>query len=527
MFEDHKKVGKKLVPMFGQQWSRVDFVEVILPEIIWIGFVLERHGPQKGIELAIVLIEAAFQSATDQPQPEFSFISAHRQLSDDGKAAVREKLRSARKLDELRTALDPFVRCYPKDNPLAYLWDAAIPSHSDADVATARKVVGPRLNRWSPEGTLMQAAVLYGEHATGRLKYSDNVKPPNLEAIVSDFDSPEGQHASSHARTSTSMVYAHYKDRLGNAWAEYFWRRGLALDPLRSHIRLPKVPPKNENPVIAFRQGFHHLAATLVKEVSEQVISKEVSEEEHTVINALVARQATLAVALADNFEVWNWDIGPLYLRAMTDCYITLAWILGKPDERSRLHILHGLGQEKLWMAHYERLAEEEKDEEDKERYRLMIEASRTWVESQSFLFFVTVNLGNWAGKTTREMAVEAGCLDLYNFAYTPYSFSAHNTWNHLGKFNALPSRSPLHKNMRMPHIPHFSGEPSVMMNAAKYLDMAIAAVARTYGLSVQAQPSYTWSASRIGDVCEFLHERYGKSGKASKTSEKSAAPTE
>lgn len=517
MFEDHKKVGKKFVPKFGQDWSRVDFVEVIFPEIVWIGFVLQRHGGQKGIALATALIEAAFHAATKHPQPEFSFISAHRELTAEGKVAVRERLRSAGQLEELREALEPFVRCYHNDNPLAYLWDAALPCHSHADVATARKVVGPRLNRWSPEGTLMQAVVLYGEHCTGRLHYTENVKPPNLEAIVSDFDSPEGQRASSHARTSTSTVYAHYKDRLGNAWAEYFWRRGLALDPLRGHIRLPKEAPTGGNPVLRFRQGFHHVAAALVKEVSEQVILNAASEEEHTVINALLARQATLAVALADNFEVWNWDIGPLYLRAMTDCYITLAWILGKPDERSRLYIVHGLGQEKLWMAHYERLAEDSEDEEEEEGYRQMIEASRAWVESQSFLFFVTVNLGNWTGKNTREMALEADCIDLYNFAYTPYSFSAHNTWNHLGKFNAVPSSSPLHKNMRMPNIPHFAGEPSIMMNAAKYLDKSINAVAKHYGLTAQAEAAYPWSGARISEVCEFLYERFDATKKRSK----------
>ncbi len=510
MFEDHQKVGKKLVPKFGQDWSRVDFVEVIFPEIIWIGFVLAHCGATKGIELATTVIEAAFHGAAKRPQPEFSFISAHRELTDEGKAAVRGKLRTTGQLDELRAALEPFVRCYAKDNPFTYLWEEALPPHSEVDVATARKVVGPRLNRWSPEGTLMQAVVLYGEHCTGRLHSTENVRPPNLEAIVSDFDSPEGRRASSHARTSTSMVYGHYKDRLGSAWAEYFWRRGLELDPLRPHIRLPTALPTSANPVMSFRQGFHHVAASLVKEVSEQVVFKATSEEEHTVINALLARQATLAVALADNFEVWNWDIGPLYLRAMTDCYITLAWILGKPDERSRLHIMHGLGQEKLWMAHYEKLAEKAEDEEEKEGYRQMIEASRAWVESQSFLFFVTVNLGNWTGKNTREMAVEAGCLDLYNYAYTPYSFSAHNTWNHLGKFNAIPSASPLHKNMRMPNIPHFAGEPSIMMNAAKYLDKSIAAVAKHYGLREVTESAYAWSGSLMREVYDFLSNKYG-----------------
>ena len=493
----------------SDKFQRIDFVEFILPEIIWIGFLLEFHGNQSGIRIATKLIEVTDQHASSTPKPDFSLISAHRLLSSEDKERICIQLNRDEVLSEVKAGLDAFLRCYPDENPLAYLWDGEVlDRQSETDVAFARTTIAPRLNRWSKKGTIMQAVVLYGEAVTGRLHYPSDLPLPNLESIFDEFDSPEGQRASSHARTMTTMLYSFHRERLGTTWAEYFWRRGLEIDSIKSHIEV-KDWSDDEDPILKFHEDFSAMASILVKEISEKLIHLPVTEEEHTVVNGLIARQATLAIGVAQNASVWNWDIGPLYLRAMTDCYITLAWILKDAKERSRLYILHGLGQEKLWMAHYERILEKIDDPEEKQSYEAMLAASKTWVESQSFLFFVTVNLGSWSGKSTRQMAEEAGCLDLYNFAYQPYSFSAHSTWNHVGKFNAVPSSSPLHKNMRLPNIPAYGGEPSIVINAAKYLEKAARAVMETFSLELESLPPHSWTCEQLHKISQHLRENH------------------
>src|SRR5882672_11079198 len=73
----------------------------------------------------------------------------------------------------------------------------------------------------------------------------------------------------------------------------------------------------------------------------------------YEVVGGLVARQVTLATQLATSPPIWNGHIAPLILRAMTDAYITLAWILEDPDTRTDLFIKFGLGQLKLWLEHF------------------------------------------------------------------------------------------------------------------------------------------------------------------------------
>lgn len=85
------------------------------------------------------------------------------------------------------------------------------------------------------------------------------------------------------------------QERLGTAWAIYFWQRGLEIDPLRYRLEAPGEAPKG-NPFVEFRIGFHHFAAGLVRDLSEKIIRAAGSEEERTVINGLLARQPTLAI---------------------------------------------------------------------------------------------------------------------------------------------------------------------------------------------------------------------------------------
>ena len=68
----------------------------------------------------------------------------------------------------------------------------------------------------------------------------------------------------------------------------------------------------------------------------------------HEAIGGLMARQVSLATQLAQAPSIWNGHVAPLILRAMTDAYITLAWIFQEPEKRTDGYVKYGLGQRKL-----------------------------------------------------------------------------------------------------------------------------------------------------------------------------------
>jgi hypothetical protein len=189
--------------------------------------------------------------------------------------------------------------------------------------------------------------------------------------------------------------------------------------------------------------------------------------EVHEVIGALLARQVTLATQLAQSPAIWNGHIAPLILRAMADVYITLAWVIKEPDARARQFILYGLGQEKLQLEHRKtQLADREPTPEE----QLMVEAD------------------------------QAGCLDFYNYVYTPFSACTHSVWHHIARYNLMQCSNPLHQYHRIPQALEQDVDPHYLYLAAKYIQKAFAMFDETTGFDFQG-------SSAFEQLCDALEQ--------------------
>lgn len=203
-----------------------------------------------------------------------------------------------------------------------------------------------------------------------------------------------------------------------------------------------------------------------------EIYNNEISET----VGGLAARQATLAIEMAQNPGIWNGHLAPLVLRCMTDAHISLAWILEKPEERGREYVRYGLGQEKLSLEYLKNEADTAPEGELDEQISQLIEYKEAWLNSQLMEWAIEVNVGSWSGTSVREMAIQAGCESLYKFAYVPFSGAAHNMWQHVGIYNVVPCDNPLHKNHRIPLIWSPQLDPDYLYRSSKY-------ITRTYRL--------------------------------------------
>jgi hypothetical protein len=226
--------------------------------------------------------------------------------------------------------------------------------------------------------------------------------------------------------------------------------------------------------------------------------------EPQEVIGAILARQATLTTQLADAPQVWNGHIAPLILRCMTDAHITLAWILKEPIERAKKYILYGLGQEKLYIEH---LKSGKASGEDSIVDQL-IEVRENWLNSQRHDFLTEVDVGSWSGMTTREMAEEAGCKSLYNYAYLPFSGVVHNMWQHVGIYNLKQCRNPLHNYHRVPIVARAPLDLDFVYRSAKYVSRSFKAVDEKFGLACEIPYPVTWLSDELEKLSASTAEK-------------------
>jgi hypothetical protein len=362
----------------------------------------------------------------------------------------------------------------------------------------AREVVTRLFDRRSPEATLVQSVPMWIDIKIGKHKVLPEFPFRDFETIFGDFSSPPEDRLAANVRMHLNGNFMIGGERLGDAWAKYFWNRGRELTPLTVKNSTQEIPDAAKlHPVFRFGIDYATYAWNVVDTIWSKLPVDIYQSEFYEVIGALLARQCNLAVKIAQNPDLWDYHSGPLFLRAMTDSYITAAWICKDRIDRAQKFILYGLGQEKLQIEHLKSVLET-LDPEDRKRLEQRIEIQQAWLNAQHYSFLQHVDVGSWSGISTRDMAKEAGCLDLYNFAYTGWSHAAHGMWNHVGRFDALPSQEPLHKHIWQPANVEHGQHIDVVVQATKYFDELCVLVVGEFQLKMEGPNPNAWLEERL-----------------------------
>ena len=230
--------------------------------------------------------------------------------------------------------------------------------------------------------------------------------------------------------------------------------------------------------------------------------------QKYEVVGALLSRIITLAIQIAGAPSIWNIQTAPIILRVMIDAYINLAWIFMDLEERSKHFVSYGLGQAKL---HLEQMKAVNK-EGGKVYDEIYLNSIESWINSQKFTFLTEVNVGSWSGENIRSMAEDANCIDIYNFAYTPFSNAVHNTWYQVGRTNTALCINPLHGYHFNPTIPNFESDPEYFRLAAKYARKALNLFVEKTGVELNEPSAYEFMLEEIGKLYESMNENNLKS---------------
>lgn len=496
----HTKKGKVFIPPLKSKLGieEIKYSDEILPEIIWLAYLYnEDNDYKKDTKNALSLLKTFHKIHNPSEYRSLAIFTNLKFISDAEWSAIKQSIF----YEKIKTvSLLSFVKVYPDSNPLAKLFDEPIEAPTKEEIYLTKNLIAKLFNRRSRFAMIVQSIIVGNQLNNDKIYYSKDFKPPDINTIFDDEESEERQRAYSHVRIQVNMLLSiEKKENLENKWNKVFWERSSSLEPIEFMINKPENISNFNHPMEKLGIDYELKALNFLESICNNIAFSISESEIFESISGLLTRQTKLAISLAKNPHLWDWDIGPLLLRSMTDCHITLAWILIDPLDRSRKYIDYGLGQEKLQIEYLEKLELDDKDPEYKENIEMLIDARKSWLNSQHFTFLQSVNIGNWAGKNTREMAQEADCLPLYKFSYTPWTHVAHGNWNHVGKFNLAPSGNPLHKFISVPfYNTNMSFEIDVLFKCTKYLD-------RTFNL---LQSKYSQNSESFRD---WFNNRFDK----------------
>lgn len=501
MLESHKKLGKRIVPPLADvaPWKEVSWIDELLPELLWIGLLKTRHGLATSARVCAEVTKAAEAELQSMDQTRHACLTgSFESFGTDQFARVRERLEAAHVFHDLNVAISPLCVAYP-ECPLAPL--AKMKPDIESATAEIRRQLPAFFDRREEEATFIQILAVYMMLIQGRLSVSEETPFANFPAVEEYPHTEESRRIASGCRAITSMLADHSPNESGVSWPTYFWNRGLELEKCRPIGPIEESLVREHGEEWSVDEVLSSYRKMLYDELEARIGSWPVDlaqREVHEVVGGLLARQATLGIQLSSSPGIWNGHVAPMILRTMVDTLITVAWIVQSPVERARKFILYGLGQEKLAIEHRSELLKDSGRDPSEDP---LVQHQMDWLESQRFAFMTEVNLGSWSGISARQMAEQAGCLEIYRHAYTPFSAATHSTWQHVARYNLVHCESPLHRYHRIPWISPVASDLDYLYRGAKYVEETFGRFETAFNLQAPQRTAFAFLRSALVKV--------------------------
>ena len=210
------------------------WIEIILPELLWIALLNDKYGLRKGAELSLDVAQAAIEVIADvnrKKRPLYVGTSSFALLNDVEQIRMVDVLRKSSKLSSLKEALQPLAFFYP-EFPLSFLFlDNGDTNHiANSDINVIKRLLETHFNRWNKPATLVQANAVYIAFVTGKLKVVKGLALTNFPAIEKFPETEESKRVAGAVRATVSSFFCAEEANRQVSWPSYFWNRGIELE---------------------------------------------------------------------------------------------------------------------------------------------------------------------------------------------------------------------------------------------------------------------------------------------------------
>ena len=218
ILDDHKRDRKKLIPpmmsLTGMQ--SVSTLDTILPEIIWVGLVIDRYGLRRGINLVTESLKNLWSYDEITNWYRFSEICKN----------PEGFLRGAgeKNIVQMGEVFSSFKEVYDWED---LGWSSSSLSgleHRDRIVRTVSKCA----DRFGQPYLTILATVIHAMGVSGKMQFPQGALP-NIEAIVSDWGTDEAEMAACSLRACSLAFFPHDQREQSDEWCRHFWRVNYSI----------------------------------------------------------------------------------------------------------------------------------------------------------------------------------------------------------------------------------------------------------------------------------------------------------
>ncbi|MDL2205171.1 hypothetical protein QQF51_21275 [Brucella intermedia] len=230
VLSDHRRTKSKLVTPFNDAFGpmhEVSWINMMIPELLWIALVQEAWGPRRGVEIITAFTRDL--RASDPTHDRTIWAAAGKFASLPG--GVLSSIVEGRPYrDDLCGPLAPLHAHYP-DHPMRELTQAATGECWSQDLGALKTLVGVLFDRSSTCAIMVQATATWLAFDADRLKVSAGLALADFPRIEDYPETEQSQRIAASIRATLNQMFGDADMRAsGTDWPTSFWNRGLELE---------------------------------------------------------------------------------------------------------------------------------------------------------------------------------------------------------------------------------------------------------------------------------------------------------
>ncbi|MGE0275103.1 MAG: hypothetical protein AB7G68_00990 [Nitrospiraceae bacterium] len=232
VLQDHKRVGKRFIPPFVQEFKmeELSYVNLVFPHVLWMGMLNDNFGYRTGVNLSIALTKTAHAAHRSEKHVNFALCGSYSMLLPESKSEILRVCEKQGVLKDIQRALAPIIVHYD-GFPMSFLGIGDISTEPQILLMELKRAIQRSINKYETPGLVLQANLIVAQAATGGLYISENIKLPDFDSIIAQPDSEEAKHAGAFVRASSFAMFLPNDISLYEAWSRQFWNQGYKIEP--------------------------------------------------------------------------------------------------------------------------------------------------------------------------------------------------------------------------------------------------------------------------------------------------------